>query len=106
MRIVRTLLVGAVLTLAGSSAAFAGTKIMATGPAARFYPDFSQRIDCNILNMNTSAKTVTIDLMDYFGTVLASTGPLVLAPQTGASLGDTVDSTSWCRFSVEGSTKK
>jgi hypothetical protein len=84
----------------------AGTKIMATGPGQKDYPG-SQTLDCNILNANKSAKAVTIDVMDYLGNVTDTSGPLVLAPQTGATVTGTAPFTSaWCRFTVEGSPKK
>jgi hypothetical protein len=102
---VRTIILSAVFFAASAPAVHAGTKIMATGPGARTYPS-TQQLDCNILNANKTAKTVTIDVMDYFGNVSASSGPLVLNPQTGASQTDTGFGGAWCRFTVDGSPKK
>lgn len=103
---IRTIVLSAILLAASAPAVHAGTKIMATGPGSRFYPQ-QQQMDCNILNANKSAKTVMIEVMDYDGTITDTSGPLVLAPQTGASLTATgFLNTSWCRFTVEGSPKK
>ena len=107
MKLGRSLLAGAMMTLAAASAAQAGSKIMATAPANRNYPGpVNQRIDCNILNLNKTAKDVQIDLMDYSGFIHATSGLITLAPSTGTSFGDATNTVAWCRFIVDGSTKK
>lgn len=106
MKLGRGLLAGAMITLAAASAAQAGSKTMATAPANRTYPTLNQRIDCNILNLNTTPKNVQIDLMDYSGFIHATSGPITLAPSTGTSFGDATNTVAWCRFIVDGSTKK
>ena len=107
MKLGRGLLAGAMITLAAASAAQAGTKTMATAPANRTYPQFAnQRIDCNILNLNKTARNVQIDLMDYSGFVHATSGPVLLSPSQGTSFGDSTNQVAWCRFIVDGSTKK
>jgi len=107
MKLGRTLLVGAAIALAGASAAQAGTKIMATPPANRTYPVAGgQQLNCNILNMNKTPRPVTIEIMDYSGNILDTAGPVVLAPQTGMSAGDGINTVAWCRFTVDGSPKK
>ena len=107
MKLGRSFLAGAMITLAATSAAHAGTKIMATAPANRTYPlAGTQQLNCSILNANTTAKTVTVDIMDYGGTVVDTSGSLTLAPLTGITIGDGVGYVAWCRFTVDGSTKK
>ena len=102
---IRTMILAAVLLATSAPAAHAGSKIMATGPGNRIYPN-TQQLDCNILNANTSAKGVTIDVMDYSGVVVDTSGPLTLAPYTGASVTATNLYASWCRFTVDGNPKK
>lgn len=101
--------IAALLVLA-TAPAYGGTKIMASAPAERDYPNFSmpQNMRCNILNLNKTAKPVTIDVLDYSGNVVSTSGPLVLAPSTAAShlSGDPFGVAAVCRFTVEGSTKK
>jgi hypothetical protein len=102
---IRTIVLSAVLFATSAPAVYAGSKIMATGPGGRNYPN-PQQLDCNILNANKTAKPVTIEVMDYSGIVTDSSGPLVLAPSTGASITATDPFASWCRFTVDGSPKK
>ena len=98
---IRLFILSAALLLVSAQAAHAGQKIMATGPGSRFYPQ-AQTLDCNILNANTSDKFIQIDIVDYFGTVVATTGGPVLTPSyTGLTVSDSVGSSSWCRFIVE-----
>jgi hypothetical protein len=107
MKIGRTLLAVSLLGISIAPAAHAGSKIMASGPAARYYP-LTQAMHCNIVNLHDEAKPVTIDALDYSGTVVTTSGPLVLAPSTAATLlasGD-FDQAAMCRFTVDGSTKK
>ena len=107
MKLGRSLLAGAMMTLAAASAAQAGSKIMATAPANRTYPfGGTQQIDCNILNLNKTSKTVQIDLMDYSGLIHGTSGPITLGPSQGISFGDVVNQVAWCRFIVDGSPKK
>ena len=97
-----------VLSLLGSPAAYAGTKILATAPALVSYPGSGQTMRCNILNLNTKPSTVTIEALDYFGGVVSATGPITINPQSGAEHTDTSSGgqAAWCRFTVDGSTKK
>ncbi len=106
MKAAKVMLVGAVLAMS-ASAAVAGTKIMATAPAAQYYPVFGLSMKCNILNMNTTAKDVSIEALDYAGIVTDAQYSITLAPQTGASLTTNPSGVAaWCRFTVDGSTKK
>jgi hypothetical protein len=93
------LLTGLLFTLASVSLAHAGTKIMATGPAYRGYPSI-QQLQCNIVNANTTAKPVTIEVMNYSGTAVSLLGPVTLLSFTGLSLTDASFDGSWCRFTV------
>ena len=102
---IRNIVLSAALVTALAPAAHAGTKIMATGPGSRFYPT-SQQLDCNILNANKTDKPVTIDILDYSGNVLVTSGPITVASYTGATVSDPSNSSAWCRFTVDGSPKK
>jgi hypothetical protein len=93
------------LTFAAAPAAFAGTKIMGTPPAARYYPN-DQQLDCTLLNVNKTPRPVTIEVIDYDGNVEATNGPLTLDPSTAATASDNTGLGAWCRFTVDGSTKK
>jgi hypothetical protein len=96
-----------VLTLCASSVAVAGTKIMTAGPALMSYPNFTgNTLHCNILNLYPNPRPVTIEAIDYLGTVTDTSGPLVIAPSTGASLPVTNTQAARCRFTVDGSPKK
>jgi hypothetical protein len=106
MKFGRSFLAAAALAVATASAAQAGTKIMATAPANRTYPNFGGQLNCNILNMNKTARPVTIDIMDYAGNIIDTSGSQTLNPQQGLSIGDAVNTVAWCRFTVDGSTKK
>ena len=100
----RTIFASALLLLCGASAAHAATKVMGVGPASRFYPA-GQTLTCTILNLNTTTKTVTVEAMDYFGGVVVSGGG-PLAPNASTSISDPAGNGAWCRFTVDGSTKK
>lgn len=105
MKTCATLLAAVLLALVNASAAQAGTKIMASGPASRLYPTL-QELDCNILSANKVGTSVTIDVMDYVGNVVTTSGPLFLSPFTGATVTDTSFDGAWCRFTVDGNPKK
>ena len=101
-----TLLRVTTLLMLAAAPAYAGPKIMASAPASNGYPT-PQDLRCNILNLNKTAKPVTIDVLDYSGNIVSTSGPLVLAPSTAAShLATDPFSSAVCRFTVEGSTKK
>jgi hypothetical protein len=105
MKAARVLLAGAIFTLGGASAAMAGPKVMASAPALALYPSL-QTIYCDILNLNTTQKDVTIEIMDYTGTVVSGPSTFTLQPNEGQALGDGTGAGAWCRFTVDGSTKK
>jgi hypothetical protein len=95
-------LAGLLLSVA-SGPAHAG--VLATAPALAAYPAL-QTIYCDIVNLNTSDKNVTIDIMDYFGNVVTTTGSFALPPSQGNALGDGTGQGTWCRFTVDGSARK
>jgi hypothetical protein len=98
----KMLLVAAGLVLSTAVASQAGT--LSTAPALAAYPS-QQTIYCDIINLNTSPKNVTIDVVDYFGNVI-NTGSFSLLPSNGQAVGDGSGQGAWCRFAVDGSTKK
>jgi hypothetical protein len=65
----KMLLVVAGLVLSTAAASQAGT--LATAPALAAYPTL-QTIYCDIVNLNTTPKNVTIDVIDYFGNVITT----------------------------------
>jgi hypothetical protein len=73
-------------------------------PELAAYPSL-QTIYCDIVNLNTSPKNATIDVVDYFGNVIIS-GSFTILPSQGMAVGDPTGSGAWCRFTVDGSAKK
>ena len=65
-------------------------------------------VDCVAQNFNTSQQTITIDALDATGTVVATTGPIPLAPGSIAELPNpnTGPLMTTCRYTVSGSVKK
>ena len=90
-----------------TTSAHAG-KVLWTAPALAAYPAGSGRtIYCDVVNVGTTPQDVTIDILDYFGTVVNTAGPITLPPETGNALGASNDfNSARCRFTVTGSTKK
>jgi hypothetical protein len=105
---IRTILAASLLALSIAPPAHAGTKIMASAPALRSYPITTQTLRCNILNLNAVTKPVTIDTLDYSGTITSTSGVINLPPSTGTSFvaTDSFGEAAYCRFTVDGSTKK
>jgi hypothetical protein len=99
----KMLLVAAGFVLSTAVASQAGT--LASAPALGAYPSL-QIIYCDILNLNNTPKPVTIDIMDYFGNVISTSGSQTVLPSQGAAFGDGSGNGAWCRFTVDGSTKK
>ena len=103
MKVGRILLVGALLATCTASAALAG--VMATAPAQQDYPT-TQVLYCDIVNLNTEPKLVTVEAMDLNGIVVSGpAGPFPLAPNEGTALYSGTGG-AWCSFTVEGSAKK
>ena len=71
------------------------------------YPE-DQYVDCIAQNFNTSPQTVTIDVLDAFGAVANSTGPVPVAAGQAIDivLAPGFPVTTACRFTVTGSVKK
>lgn len=105
MKIGRLLIAGTVLAMSSVTVAHAGTRIMATAPAERTYPS-DHEIDCALLNLHRVDRTVNVEIMDYFGGIVSTSGPHLVPASQGTSWGTTSGAGAWCRFTVEGSTKK
>ncbi len=107
MKLARVMLAATVLAVCGSSAALAGPKVMATAPADQDSPT-GQIIYCDIVNLDTQPRDVTIEVMDINGLVVSGPlGPLSYPPNTGQALAAFPGSGgAWCRFTVDGATKK
>jgi hypothetical protein len=65
-------------------------------------------VDCVAQNFNTGQQSITIDALDATGTVVATTGPIPLAPGSIAELPNpnTGPLMTTCRYTVSGSIKK
>ena len=106
MKLGRILLAGAALALCGASAAQAGTKIMATPPIPNNIP-VNHTMFCDLMNFNTTPKDVTIEIMDLNGVIANGPfGPITLGPSQGIAFSNNSGTGAWCRFTVDGSTKK
>jgi hypothetical protein len=99
----KMLLVAAGFVLSTAVASQAGT--LASAPALGAYPTL-QVIYCDILNLNNTPKPVTIDVLDYFGNVVSTSGSQTVLPSQGTAWGDGSGNGAWCRFTVDGSAKK
>lgn len=97
--------VAALLVLSAAPAAFAGQKIMASAPANNIYPT-AQTMRCNIVNLNSTAKQVTVDAIDYSGIALETGGPYNLLPLQSISYLVSTPFAAYCRFTVDGNPKK
>jgi len=93
---IRTALAASVLAVLASGAHAA--TVLATAPADASYPN-TQTLYCDVVNKGTKPVTVTIEAIEYDGTVDATLAAAVLAPATGTFLqgGGT---SAWCRFTV------
>jgi hypothetical protein len=96
-------LVAAGFVLSTAVASQAGT--LASAPALGAYPTL-QVLYCDIVNLNSTPKPVTIDIMDYFGNVVSTSGSQTVGGGQGTAWGDGSGNGAWCRFTVDGSTKK
>ena len=106
MKLGRILLAGAALALCGASAAQAGTKIMATPPIPNNVP-VNHTMFCDIANFNTTEKMITVEIMDLNGVIVNGPfGPIPLQPGQGLAFSNNTGTGAWCRFTVDGSTKK
>jgi hypothetical protein len=69
------------------------------------YPDFSDWLECSIVNVTSRPKTVRIRVIDSGGTVHSDSGDVELAAGQIASrsvLGQFIIGDGYCRFIVEG----
>jgi hypothetical protein len=60
---------------------------------------------CTILNVSPAHRDISIDIMDYDGNVVASSGHFSLSSGNGDALGDWSGNGAYCRFTVTGSAK-
>jgi hypothetical protein len=104
MRTIKMMCAAAALAL-GSVPAAQAASVLASAPALGAYPT-NQVIYCDIVNLYTAPKNVTIEIMDYFGNVVTSLPTSTLGPNQGTAWGDASGNGAWCRFTVDGSAKK
>jgi len=79
--------------------------VLATAPA-QAAPGPENKMWCSIVNIDRAPRFVITDILDYAGNVLDSSSSEVLLPNHGRAVGDITGNGVWCRFTVEGSTKK
>jgi hypothetical protein len=94
----------AVGLLAFVSMPVAGHAGMLYTAPAQAGPD-PEKMWCSIVNIDRSARYVTAEILDYAG-IPVNAASTVLPPNEGRALGDISGGGAWCRFTVEGSTKK
>ncbi|HTO53803.1 MAG TPA: hypothetical protein VMR50_10480 [Myxococcota bacterium] len=58
---------------------------------------------CNVVNVSKRPVTVVIEVMNYDGTTVTTTGPVTLDP---GHLFEGVGAGSWCRFTVNNGSAK
>jgi hypothetical protein len=104
MKTIKMLAAAAALALGSLPAAHAA-QVLSTAPALAAYPSL-QVLYCDIVNVDKVQRNVTIEIMDYFGTVITSLPNWPLPPNNGQALGDGSGNGAWCRFTVDGSAKK
>ena len=91
--------------LLAPSAWAASSKVLYTAPAQGNYPTL-QTLYCDILNVDTQPMSITIDVIDYFGEVVGTLGPLTTDPGKAQALGDATGAGAYCRFTISGSSRK
>jgi hypothetical protein len=103
MKTIKMLAAAAVLALATAPVAHAA--VLASAPALAAYPSL-QIVYCDIVNLDKVPRNVTIDIVDYFGNVIGTSGSQTVLPSQGNAFGDGSGNGAWCRFTVDGSAKK
>jgi len=97
------------LRLAVGLLAFVGMPVL--GHAGTLYTAPAQagsdpeKMWCSIVNIDRTPRFVTAEILDYAGVPVNGTSA-VLLPNEARALGDISGGGAWCRFTVEGSTKK
>lgn len=82
--------------------------VLTTAPARAGYPSFSGRtMYCDIRYVGNGEGTVTIEILAYSGTALATYGPVTVGSFAGTAYSDggSGNGTS-CKFTVSGSARK
>jgi hypothetical protein len=106
MKIGKVILAIAALSLASANVALAGPKTIASAPARAAYPS-GATLRCNIANIDPGfPHDVTIETVDYDGTVCNTSSSTNLTPYQATSFVDSDFCAVWCRFTVDTSTKK
>ena len=91
--------------LLAPSAWAASSKVLYTAPAQTNYPTL-QTLYCDILNVDTQPMSIAIDVIDYFGGVVQTLGPVATDSGKAQALGDATGIGAYCRFTISGSAKK
>ena len=99
MRTVPILVASALLASIGGAA---NAAVLSSAPIEG-YPS-GQRLSCNIVNLNSMPRMVTIELLDYSGDVVVGDN-FGLQPNQGQSLASDSGWAAWCRFTVDGSAR-
>ena len=89
----------------GTFAAPSDTAVLVPAPTLSSYPRFSggRTLFCDIRNVSTGG-VVTIDILDYTGAVLFSSGPIERGSFVASAFSDQGTATGVsCRFTVSGS---
>jgi hypothetical protein len=103
MNVRKILLLGAALLTCGAPVAQAG--VLATPPVPNNIPT-PGTLYCDIVNLNSSDKDVTTEIVDINGVVVAGPFSSTVPPFTGVAYSDFGSGGAWCRWTVEGSAKK
>lgn len=77
--------------------------MLATAPA-QSRPD-PEKMWCSIVNVDRTPRVVFAHIVDYAG-VVVNTGSKTLLPSEALAVGDISGDGAYCRFNVDGSTKK
>jgi len=89
--------------LTWTSAAHAGSKVLASAPAPL---TGSQTMYCDVTNIDpVNPKDVTTEIVDINNNTVTGPTTATIAPNSGGFLGSAAPAAAWCRFTVTGSTK-
>ena len=102
MKSFKMLAAATLFALTSASAAHAGAKSAVTAPATAG----TNRLFCDVTNIDTNPKEVTIEIVDINNNVVLGPYTPLMPPGTGDYLGSATGAAAYCRFTVNGSTKK
>ena len=103
MKLSPIMLSALVLAVSAPSGAHAA-RIMASAPAVASIPG-PHTLYCDITNIGDEPASVTIEIMNFAGGVVAGPDVITLNPNTGDFFGSAHILAAWCRFTVDGSTR-